>query len=191
MNIKQHITVVMCLLLSACGGSDGFRETLGLNRKGPDEFQVLSRPPLTVPPEFNLRPPKQGAEYTPGVSATDQAHNRVLGADNNSAPAAATAVPIVTSGALPSNSDSQFLANAGAEKANHNIKQVISDERQNGVLKKDDNFLFGASKEKDLLVDPAKEAERLKDDKAKSLPPTAGETPVIAPQSKGIIGDLF
>lgn len=190
MNTKQHITVLMCLLLSACGGADGLRDTLGLNRKGPDEFQVVARPPLSIPPEFNLRPPKQGAEYVPAMSATEQAHSEVLGTDKTLFSASA-AVPVVSSGSLPSSSDSRFLSKAGAEKANHNIKQVMSDENQAVVAPKDNTYLLGG-KTQGTIVDPAKEAERLKDNKAKNLPAAAGEdTPVVAPQSKGLLGDIF
>ncbi len=188
----RHIFLTACILLSACGDADSFREKMGLNRKGPDEFQVYARPPLTVPPDFNLRPPKSGAEYTPGVSVQDQAHNKVIGAADvpASSSVATTAVPAVSSAALPSNSDSQFLSNAGADKAQRNIRQVLLNENESGIGSKDSRYLFTSSSG-DSVVDPAKEADRLKKDKASNKPPTEGETPVIAPQSKGILGDLF
>jgi len=46
------------LLLPGC--SD-FRQIVGLDQQGPDEFAVESRAPLTIPPEFDLRPPQPGA----------------------------------------------------------------------------------------------------------------------------------
>jgi hypothetical protein len=46
------------LLLSGC---TGFKQALGIERASPDEFAVESRAPLTIPPEFNLRPPQPGA----------------------------------------------------------------------------------------------------------------------------------
>ncbi len=42
-------------LLVACSGS--VQQKLGLERRVPDEFQVVRRAPLTLPPDFTLRPP--------------------------------------------------------------------------------------------------------------------------------------
>ena len=58
------------LLLPGC--SD-FRRVVGLDRVGPDEFAVESRAPLTIPPEFDLRPPQPGAPRPQEASAADKA----------------------------------------------------------------------------------------------------------------------
>ena len=65
---------VVCLgglsLLSACGD---FKQLIGMDQPMPDEFAVESRAPLTVPPDFDLRPPEPGAprpqEKTPEQQA--------------------------------------------------------------------------------------------------------------------------
>lgn len=44
----------LIVTLSACGTAT--KEKLGLSRKAPNEFMVEPRPPLSVPPEYNLRP---------------------------------------------------------------------------------------------------------------------------------------
>jgi hypothetical protein len=176
---------------------------MGLNRKGPDEFQVVARPPLSVPPEFNLVAPKHGAEYSPATSAEDQAHRAVLGepSTNTTMPgissnaprnaAFASPVPAVASGSLPSGADSQFLANAGANAASPNIRQTLQDDYDNGVKpKKEDQFLIGNPSSADPQVDAAKEAARLKDDKAKKLPPTTGDTPTVQ-QPTTLFGNIF
>lgn len=46
--------------LTACGGS--VRDTFGLNKRSPDEFQVVRRQPLVVPPDRTLRPPRPGEQ---------------------------------------------------------------------------------------------------------------------------------
>jgi len=55
-------SLVLCLagalLISGC--SD-LKKAMGLERTSPDEFAVESRAPLTMPPDFNLRPPQPGA----------------------------------------------------------------------------------------------------------------------------------
>jgi hypothetical protein len=58
------------LLLPGC---TGFERAIGLEKVTPDEFAVESRAPLTVPPEFDLRPPQPGAPRPQEASASDQA----------------------------------------------------------------------------------------------------------------------
>ncbi|MBV8889529.1 MAG: DUF3035 domain-containing protein [Alphaproteobacteria bacterium] len=56
--------------LSACGD---FRRAIGLDRPSPDEFAVESRAPLTIPPDFDLRPPEPGAARPQEKSTAEQA----------------------------------------------------------------------------------------------------------------------
>src|SRR3546814_10759236 len=58
MTARLLIVAGLALAVSACGG---FRENLGLTKQSPDEFRVVSRAPLTLPPDYNLRPPAPGA----------------------------------------------------------------------------------------------------------------------------------
>jgi hypothetical protein len=58
------------LTVAGCGD---FRRAIGMDRVGPDEFLVESRAPLTIPPEFDLRPPQPGAPRPQEVTATDRA----------------------------------------------------------------------------------------------------------------------
>ncbi len=60
----------LILLLPGCAD---FRQIVGLDRVGPDEFAVESRAPLTIPPEFNLRPPQPGAPRPQEATAADKA----------------------------------------------------------------------------------------------------------------------
>jgi hypothetical protein len=45
------------LALSACSG---VRRAVGADKVTPDEFRVVTKAPLVVPPEYNLRPPAPG-----------------------------------------------------------------------------------------------------------------------------------
>lgn len=180
-----------CALLMGCGSGADLKETLGLNRQGPDEYRVVPRPPLNVPPEFNLRPPGQESTYVSGKPAQDRAHEAVLGTAPASPATAPTAVTPVTATTLPSGADGQFLADAGAGKADPQIRQQLQGDITNGTAAKDPNYLFGGKKEGDSVVDATKEADRLKQDKQQNLPPTTGDTPVVQPQDKGLLGDIF
>ena len=50
---------VMLLGLSAC---DTLKEQAGLTKKAPDEFTIITKAPLVMPPDFSLRPPRPGAK---------------------------------------------------------------------------------------------------------------------------------
>lgn len=58
------------LLLPGC---TDLRRSIGLERTSPDEFAVESRAPLTMPPDFELRPPQPGASRPQEKSAGQQA----------------------------------------------------------------------------------------------------------------------
>jgi Protein of unknown function (DUF3035) len=62
------------LLLSGC---TGFKQMIGLEQQPPDEFAVESRAPLTIPPEFNLRPPEPGAPRPQEVSPATKAQQAI------------------------------------------------------------------------------------------------------------------
>jgi len=181
-------------MLMGCGNGADLKETLGLNREGPDEYRVVPRPPLSVPPEFNLRPPgQQESSNISGKPAEARAHDEVLGLSDSSTPAATadTAVTPVTSGDLPSGSDAQFLADAGGSKADPQIRQKLQSDGTTGAAASDPNYLFGGKKQGDSVVDATKEADRIKQDNAQNKPITAGDTPVVQPEDKGLLGDIF
>src|SRR5689334_7871027 len=71
----------------ALGGCGGVRQTLGLVRNSPDEFAVVAKPPLTLPPDFGLRPP------VPGAPPMGQQADPVAQAANALAPNAAPQPP--------------------------------------------------------------------------------------------------
>ncbi len=46
------------LFLASCGSELG--KVLGTDKLPPDEFTILTKPNLIIPPEYNLRPPAEG-----------------------------------------------------------------------------------------------------------------------------------
>src|SRR5579871_3802882 len=56
----RRILLCGCALVALAACSD-LRESLGLGRTAPDEYTVIDRPPLSMPPDFGLRPPQPGA----------------------------------------------------------------------------------------------------------------------------------
>ena len=55
-----------------CGCTD-IKQMIGMDKAMPDEFAVESRAPLTVPPDFDLRPPEPGAPRPQEKTAEQQA----------------------------------------------------------------------------------------------------------------------
>jgi hypothetical protein len=74
------LPIVACIgagmLLSACSGG-GWKQALGIEPTSPDEFAVESRAPLTIPPDFNLRPPEPGAARPQETSVASKAQGVV------------------------------------------------------------------------------------------------------------------
>ena len=58
------------LLLQGC---TDLKRSIGLEKTSPDEFAVESRAPLTMPPDFELRPPQPGAARPQEKSSGQQA----------------------------------------------------------------------------------------------------------------------
>jgi hypothetical protein len=62
----------MCLVgASLIVGCTDLKKSIGLEQTLPDEFAVESRAPLTIPPDFDLRPPQPGA-LRPQEQSSDQ-----------------------------------------------------------------------------------------------------------------------
>lgn len=75
----RHIAVLLVALsLVGCTGSN-VRSVLGLNKRSPDEFAVVKRQPLIIPPGYDLRPPEPGAPSATVASADSRARAAVTG----------------------------------------------------------------------------------------------------------------
>jgi hypothetical protein len=68
---------VLGLLSFPMAGCNNVKQLMGIERVSPDEFAVESRAPLTVPPDFDLRPPQPGAGRPQEVSAASKAQTAI------------------------------------------------------------------------------------------------------------------
>lgn len=186
-----------CALLTACGGGS-VGKTLGLERQPPDEFQVLSRPPLHIPPEFNLRPPSDGSDdYGLMVPASRQAEQTVFGggygaSTNLSSGSAETAVMPVTSDSLATGTDQNFLDLAGARSANPEIRKILRQETGQTGYEEEKSLLekLREPSDKQPTVDALKEAERIKEVQAEGRPINDGDIQTKEPKDRGIFDKL-
>ncbi len=78
--------LVLSLGLGGCGGGETVGEALGYERAGPDEMTVIKRPPLTVPPDYNLRPPRSNQPRSQSEAASTAARETLIGPSSTVAP---------------------------------------------------------------------------------------------------------
>lgn len=149
------LAALAALVLGACGET---RSLLGLERKAPDEYQVLRHAPLSMPPNINLRPPAEGAERPQQDRADDRARRALLGGGSN-ADRASPAPP-----APGSAGEAALLGAAGA--ADPEIRDLL--DRDNAVLGRGDDdlvdsltFWRGEGKP-GTVIDAGQEARRLR-----------------------------
>lgn len=71
--------IAMAAALPALGGCSHTKASGFGNRDAPNEFAVTRSPPLTIPPDFSLRPPKPGAPRPQEVNPSAQALAAMFG----------------------------------------------------------------------------------------------------------------
>ena len=182
--------LTLVALLSSC---EGIKRQIGLAKSAPDEFTVVTKAPLILPPDFTLRPPRPGASGLQEVQVREQARRALIRTGRSASGSAAA------QGAenKPSRSRAEnvFLKNAGADKADPQIRNVIRRETL-ALAEKDSTFtrrlMFWRGDEEDgSIVDAGKEAERLREAAAKGESPADGEVPVIERKGSSILKRIF
>jgi len=173
------------LLLSGCSG-DELSRSFGLTRDVPDEFSVTTRAPLSMPPDFALRPPRPGANRPQEVSAR-RAAEAVLAPQ---AALGAGAPASITPGAAAL---LQAAGPAAPADIRARVDQDASLDRPTRSLV--DRLMFWRDASRTpaggVAVDPSRESQRLRENAALGAAPSTGETPIIQPRSRGILDRLF
>ena len=176
--------IVSALFINACTSKKS--NSFGEEKYGPDEFAVYSRAPLSVPPDFGLRPPKPGATRPQTIISRDQAKKALL---SNSSPIVGN--PKSESDQTPG--ITALLNKTGANKAKKNIRALVNSEtaglssgEDGGIAetilfwRKNDTGLKGA------VIDPAFEQRRMRRTIAESDAIEEGPAPKIQrPNSSG------
>lgn len=162
-------------------GCDSIREAAGINKEPPDEFAVVTKAPLVIPPDFNLKPPKPGAAPTNQVSPTASAEEALYSDDPATVAAAVTG--------NYSDEEKILLAKSGGAAADHGIRQQIAaDNKQMEAADESftDMVLFREPQpDTGKAVDADSEADRIGDAKAQGNPiaPTTTSPPQGTDQS--------
>ena len=77
--MRLRTTAILALAAStlALGACSSIQQGIGLTKVTPDEFLTVSTAPLTVPPEYGLRPPQPG-QPRPQELAPESAARQIL-----------------------------------------------------------------------------------------------------------------
>ena len=173
---RAGLFLVAGFLAIGLGGCDSVSEMFTDQKTSPDEFAVFSEPPLSMPPDFGLRPPRPGAARPQKSTPRFQAKRALLSAGRGN--------PVLRPPPRGSSPGVQvLLRETGALEANPDIRALINKESSlvvTGDKTLTDRLLFwrgGAADEP--VVDPAKEAQRIREAMEQGQPVTGEETPTI------------
>jgi hypothetical protein len=170
---------LVVLTLASC---TSVKKELGVGRNSPDEFAVVKRAPLTVPPDFTLRAPDKNDDTISTIPSTTK--EALLG---TSAPVAAGAA------------ENAFMDKLGVAKADAEIRSKI--DADNGYLAIEnktvsDKLIFwddtsiATDKTPASVIDAKAEAERIKANQAAGKPINEGTVPTIE-KKKNTLDKIF
>ncbi|MGK2741502.1 DUF3035 domain-containing protein [Tepidicaulis sp. LMO-SS28] len=177
----------LALGLSACGGG-GIQDALGYGKDAPDEFAIVTKAPLTIPPDFSLRPPRPGAPRPQEIQPQQAAENALFGTQTVSM----SAIEADTR----SRGEQQLLAKADAADASSEIRDIL-DREGRALSDKDKSFVDSVvfwqeqAVPDERLVDASAESRRIQQNEALGKPVTEGETPTVEPESEGWLDGIF
>lgn len=167
------------LLLSGCG--DSTTRTLGLVRDAPDEFQVTTRAPLSMPPDMTTLPsPRPGSPRPQERSARQQAEQVLV-------PGLSLDDPRRAPGARMTVGETALLQRAGPDVPD-DIRQRVDEESlrldQPSRSFADRLIFWREPPTPGVAVDPARESQRLRENAALGQEGNVGQTPVVQPRQR-------
>ncbi len=168
--MKPFSVVAAVALVGAVGlgGCHTTSKALGLNKVTPDEFRVVTKAPLVVPPDYSLRPPAPGeprpAELQPESAARASAYNANMAVSR-------------------SVGEQVLVTKAGAAAADPLIRYVVDDEFGDVAHKEKsfaDKVLFwrkGQTQPKVASAETVNEDAKTEEDRLRQL--TGGKAVII------------
>ena len=178
------LLATVVVVLSAC---ESAKKVISRSKEAPDEFVVYQRPPLSLPPEFSLRPPNSGSSGPQAITPSDQARAALLQrqASVNTKP---VSDPTLSDGL------NALMQKTGAAQADPSIREVVNAETT--LLSKEDQrladkmiFWVDDKPFEGTVVDAEKEQQRIRENQALGQPITEGETPQVKKKraTKGLL----
>ena len=162
-NSSSNFTLAFAfLLIAGLTGCSDFRQAIGTEKSSPDEFEVVVRPPLSLPPGFGARP---------------------VAENNGQEASASSAAPTQESGLLVSRSGAatEFNEVFAFDKIEKDIRTKI-DEETTGVIYERRlplQILFGGLPKVGPVVDTMAEDARIRRNRLQKKALNEGATPTI------------
>ncbi|MGC6512723.1 MAG: DUF3035 domain-containing protein [Parvibaculales bacterium] len=156
------------VMLTACG--DDISDTFGYGKNAPDEFAVVTKAPLILPPDYSLRPPTTTGEVRDIRAPREQAREILSGAQTSA-------------GTTVSAGEQMLLAKADATSSSNDIREQIETDGKTTIRKETtfvENLLFGEELPKSQIINPEAEAKRLEENKKQGKKPNQGESELIS-----------
>lgn len=113
MTISRVLTAALFVGAAGLAGCDSASRALGVAKVTPDEFRVVTKAPLVLPPDYSLRPPAPG-EPRPQELQPESAARQALTNEREAE--------------VRSDGEKMFVAHAGADHADPLIRYVVDDE---------------------------------------------------------------
>jgi hypothetical protein len=124
MRVDRLIAAAALITAAGLAGCTSTRQALGMTKVTPDEFRVVTKAPLVMPPDYALRPPAPGEPRPQELQPESAARTALLGQRE---------------GEVRSDGEKMLVAKAGADKADPLIRYVVDDEFGD-VAHKDKSF---------------------------------------------------
>jgi len=124
MRLNRAVSAALLVGLAGLAGCQSTSRALGMSKVTPDEFRVVTKAPLILPPDFSLRPPSPGEPRPQELEPESAARVAVLGEQEAQS---------------RSEGEKMLVSKAGADKADPLIRYEVDDEF-GAVAHKDKGF---------------------------------------------------
>jgi hypothetical protein len=176
---KPMTFVVLAAACAAAGGCASFKQAVGAEKVAPDEFRVVTRAPLVMPPDYALRPPRPGDPRPQELRPGDQARAAVFGQDV---------------GREASAGERLLIARADADAVDPTIRAQVDMEEAN-IVHKGDVFAasiisFGGSVDSATPLTPEEQEKRLAEQETIRRATGGGEVVIERKESRSKLPGL-
>jgi len=113
MTVNRVIVATALVAAAGLAGCTSTQKALGMSKVTPDEFRIVTKAPLVVPPDYALRPPAPGEPRPQELQPESAARNALLGQREAE---------------QRTDGEKLLVAKAGAEKADPLVRYVVDDE---------------------------------------------------------------
>ena len=187
-SFKNVFAIILPILLIGCSSA---RDIVGLGKQSPDEFEVVTRAPLSLPPDYGLRVPIPNISRTQEKSVRDSADDLISSRGSSSRQKLSRRNRL----GATSPAEDAILGRAQARSSDDSIRAKLSSDNKtiSGTDKKlIDKIIFWQGAEKPgAILDPEKESKRIKDLKSDGKTPANGDVPAIERADWGLLDGLF